>query len=401
MPDDAALYEVSHRLADMFPESYILETEDYDFDPVAYTADGRCHMHPLDSTHAQMQAVWKRPEKQTLLEPRNAFCEVLWRGKKFHCLSYTYGPSANERHHIVADRAEDAHAFFSAVCTWNSEIHDEILVFRGGLCKKDKALKAQIESSKLDHLILTDNLLDELVADFEGFFASREMYEEIGVAWKRGVLLLGPPGNGKTHFIKAIVNRLGKSTIYVRSLKPCKGTVQQAIEALFLKARSVAPCILILEDLDALVDDANRSYFLNELDGFAENNGILTLATTNHPEKLDPALLERPSRFDRKFTFAIPGEAERRRFLQLDDSRRKPAARLSAEDLEEIVLLTGDFSFAYLKELGLSALMAWARNPIPGDLCRVMKEQVTTLKKQMKAVRRVRKANEEEEEDED
>ena len=64
-----------------------------------------------------------------------------------------------------------------------------------------------------------------------------------------------------------------------------------AITAVFQKARRHAPCVLIFEDLDSLVTKHKRSFFLNEMDGFAGNDGILALATTNHPEKLDPAIL--------------------------------------------------------------------------------------------------------------
>ena len=68
----------------------------------------------------------------------------------------------------------------------------------------------------------------------------------------------------------------------------------------FNKARQLAPCILVLEDLDSLINDRNRSFFLNQLDGLTGNDGLLVLCTTNHAERLDPALSERPSRFDRK-----------------------------------------------------------------------------------------------------
>lgn len=72
------------------------------------------------------------------------------------------------------------------------------------------------------------------------------------------------------------------------------------MQMVFGKAREMAPCVLILEDLDALINDRNRSYFLNQLDGFEANDGIIVIGTTNHFERLDPAISTRPSRFDRK-----------------------------------------------------------------------------------------------------
>jgi len=68
----------------------------------------------------------------------------------------------------------------------------------------------------------------------------------------------------------------------------------------FSKARQLSPCVVILEDLDSLINDRNRSFFLNQLDGLEGNDGLLIIGTTNHFERLDPALSTRPSRFDRK-----------------------------------------------------------------------------------------------------
>ena len=72
------------------------------------------------------------------------------------------------------------------------------------------------------------------------------------------------------------------------------------MDEVFGKARILAPCVLILEDLDSLINDRNRSFFLNQLDGIQSNDGLLLIGTTNHFERLDPGLSERPSRFDMK-----------------------------------------------------------------------------------------------------
>lgn len=68
----------------------------------------------------------------------------------------------------------------------------------------------------------------------------------------------------------------------------------------FDKARQSSPCVIILEDLDSLINDKNRSFFLNQLDGIGGNDGLLVIGTTNHFNRLDPGLSTRPSRFDRK-----------------------------------------------------------------------------------------------------
>ena len=68
----------------------------------------------------------------------------------------------------------------------------------------------------------------------------------------------------------------------------------------FRKARQRSPCVIILEDLDSLINNQNRSFFLNQLDGLEGNDGLLIIGTTNHLDRLDPGLSSRPSRFDRK-----------------------------------------------------------------------------------------------------
>lgn len=398
LPDDAAVYELSHRLTDEFSDSFILETSDYDFDLGSYAEAGRCSMYPIDGTHSQLEATWLGTPPETVVKPRNGFFEIFWRGKRLRCLSITIGDCDTHRYYLIADDPELVRNFFAAVCDWSAEVNDEILVFRGGSWRKDKALREQIERATFDSLILPGALRDELIADFEGFFEAKDVYRQLGVAWKRGILLLGPPGNGKTHCIKALVNRLKRPCLYVRTFKSARATMYQSIEAVFAKARQIAPCILVLEDLDSLVDDETRSCLLNEMDGFAENEGILTVATTNHPKKLDPALLERPSRFDRKITFALPAREERGRFLTQANAKRLPAAQVSEADLDLLADITGGFSFAYLQELGLSGLMAWMRDPVPGTIGQVMAGQVDTLRRQMRTEKPPTRSRDEEDE---
>src|SRR5581483_5198304 len=106
-------------------------------------------------------------------------------------------------------------------------------------------------------------------------------------------------------------------------------TDEDNIHKVFDRARKSAPCLLVLEDLDSLLTTHNRSFFLNELDGFAANAGIVTLATTNHPERLDPSILDRPSRFDRKYPFEIPEQDERLAYITLCNETLKLSLRIS------------------------------------------------------------------------
>jgi SpoVK/Ycf46/Vps4 family AAA+-type ATPase len=92
---------------------------------------------------------------------------------------------------------------------------------------------------------------------------------------------------------------LGFAPLYVKSFQHWQGE-EVAMQEVFDKARQLAPCVIVLEDLDALITDRNRSFFLNQLDGLQGNDGLLVIGTTNHFDRLDPGLSTRPSRFDRK-----------------------------------------------------------------------------------------------------
>ncbi|HVT10844.1 MAG TPA: ATP-binding protein [Fimbriimonadaceae bacterium] len=385
MPKDLLTYELGLRLQQIYPHKYILETGDYDFDLDEFVAAGRCQARILDHAHAQFDTTWSSKELGAKIEPRNALLDILWESYRLRVLKVTYDGGCENRHYIVADCKETAQAFFARVCKFASEVVGEILVFRDGWWHKEKSLLAQIASASLDNLVLPGALRETLLHDFEGFFESREVYERQGVPWKRGILMLGPPGNGKTHAIKAMVNRLQRPCLYVRSFRAARRTIHGNMAQAFHRARETAPCLLVLEDIDTLVDKTNLSFFLNEMDGFAANQGVLTVATTNHPEKLDSAILERPSRFDRKIAFDLPALAERREFLARWSAKQERTLRLSEPELDVVAERTDGFSFAYLKELGLSGVMAWMRDCRPGGMCESLLGHVEALRAQMKS----------------
>ena len=176
---------------------------------------------------------------------------------------------------------------------------------------------------------------------------------------------------------------MNQPCLYVKSLKARYATDHETIHDVFERARQTTPCLLILEDLDSLINDRNRSFFLNELDGFAANTGVVVIATTNHPEKLDPAILDRPSRFDRKYTFALPAPEEREAYIAHWNTTLEPELRLSVAGLAEIVALTEGFSFAYLKEMFVSSMMRWIANLQPDQMDAAMRSQIVLLREQM------------------
>lgn len=284
---------------------------------------------------------------------------------------------------VLAESMERARDLFVTVCQWNAEIRGEVLVFDGGCWRKDARLFKDIKNSTFDNLILRGNLKQEIREDLEQFFTAYDTYKRYNIPWKRGILFVGPPGNGKTHAVKAIINALDKPCLYVKNFRAEHMTDEDNIRSVFDRARKAAPCILVLEDLDALLTPQNRSYFLNELDGFAANVGIVTLATTNHPERLDPSILDRPSRFDRKYPFDLPAQAEREAYITMWNGNLQESLRASDVTIVQLAEVTEGFSFAYLKELFLSSMMRWIAHPEQGSMERTLISQVDVLREQM------------------
>ncbi|OCK87812.1 P-loop containing nucleoside triphosphate hydrolase protein [Cenococcum geophilum 1.58] len=268
----------------------------------------------------------------------------------------------------------DTDALLLAAGKWTSQLHDEIYVFDDGYWAKNRELWTVVQGSSWDEVILDPDMKTQLIEDVQGFFDSQAMYKELAVPWKRGIIFHGVPGNGKTISIKALMSSLyarpdAIPSLYVKSFETCKGP-QYSIRSIFSQARQSAPCLLIFEDLDSLVTDETRSYFLNEVDGLESNDGILMIGSTNHLDRLDQAISKRPSRFDRKYHFKLPGEQERAAYAVF--WKKKLAKNHNIEfpmELCSIIgALTEGFSFAYLKELFVMALLTVARGgPVPEE----------------------------------
>jgi len=384
-PSNALLYHLSTRLQRAFPERYLLETDSWAFNLRGFQRDGQCVAQTKPESLPQWSWQWNDKRKSSYADVRMACFEVEWQEKTFDALAVTYGGRHGDqtRWYVLGPTQADTRALFEAVAEWTAEVRGEVLVFDGGCWRKDKDLFESIQGSSWDNLVLEGGLKEEIRTDLDTFFESKDLYTRYGIPWKRGVLFLGPPGNGKTHAIKAIVGSIGHPCLYVKSFDAEYRTAHDLIGEVFSRARATAPCVLVLEDLDALVNDENRSFFLNELDGFASNEGILAVATTNHPERLDPAILERPSRFDRKYTFGLPEPVERAEYLRLFSERLEPDLQLDAPGIEAVTRATEGYSFAYLKELYLSAMMRWIAHPGKQPIADLMTEQSELLRSQM------------------
>ena len=162
------------------------------------------------------------------------------------------------------------------------------------------------------------------------------LFEQIGVAPPRGILLYGPPGNGKTLLVKALASQSNLNFISVKGpelLSKYIGESEQGVRELFARARQAAPCIVFLDEVDALVPkrgldgrspvtDRVVSQLLTELDGVEVLKDVWVIAATNRPDMLDDALL-RPGRLDYRLEVPRPDRASREAILAVH-LRKKP-----------------------------------------------------------------------------
>jgi ATPase family associated with various cellular activities (AAA) len=360
-PNDYIAYHVGRELAEMHPGKAIVEGRTGYFDLEAFVRAEKCSVVEQKSVFHHVRTEWEGFGKDFNDQIENSWLNVLWAGQLLDVVLITWAEDCYRRRHhwIIADDRKAADQFFDAVCEWSCEVRGEILVYHDGYFQKSSRLFRSIKNATFDNLILPGSLKEEIQNDFRQFFEARELYDRYRIPWRRGAIFIGPPGNGKTHTVKALINRLEKPCLYVRSFKSEYGTEQENMAEVFKRARMTNPCLVVLEDLDAMIDNENRAFFLNELDGFESNTGVVVLATTNHPEKLDTAILDRPSRFDRKYYFQLPAAKERRLYVENWNAQLQVELRISNTATTNLVCETEGFSFAYLKELFVGSLAQW------------------------------------------
>ncbi|MEP6753962.1 MAG: ATP-binding protein [Chthonomonadales bacterium] len=402
-PANAITYQMQAQLEAQFPDKAIFLGESDVFDLDRFTYAGHCTYNVSESALSQFISSFQGIAEGIHTGMGNGWLNIEWQGHRFEFIQVKWQGTHCEitNYWIIADTFEIARDFFYQVNAWCSEVRGEVLVFNNGYWQKDETLFQAIQAANFDNLILPPKLKQEIRDDLTQFFQSRETYERYKIPWKRGVILIGPPGNGKTHTVKALLNSLQVPCLYVKSFKQHYRTDQSSITEVFRRARQTTPCILVLEDLDSLITDSNRSFFLNELDGFASNAGIVALATTNHPERIDSSILDRPSRFDRKYQFELPAPEERAAYLEMWNAQMEAELRVADEGIAEIITLTDGFSFAYLKELFVSSIMRWINRTRGEDMAMVMREQCGLLREQMSSAAAIGEQDVSEDEEED
>jgi ATPase family associated with various cellular activities (AAA) len=221
-----------------------------------------------------------------------------------------------------------------------------------------------IRASGWDDLVLSESLVNLVRKDFESFLHRERWFRNNGLPFRRGYLLHGPPGNGKTSLIRTMLATSGLPGHTIRLFQ--EHTDDAHLERMFRSAANTAPSVVVIEDIDRAFPSTSFSnlrcqvslqQLLNCLDGVDSQDGVIVVATANDPMVLDAAILRRPGRFDRVVAIPAPDLELRLRYF------RKFNPCLDEESVFRAAEQSDGFSFAQLKEVYiLAGQMAFERN---------------------------------------
>ena len=195
-------------------------------------------------------------------------------------------------------------------------------------------------------LVLPDTASQEVLDEIEKFAVLKEEFDKRGFVHKRGILMWGDPGSGKTATIQLLIDSMTKKGCF--SLFGGHPITTTACMQMIRRIEPDREMLVILEDFESMVREYGDSEYLAMLDGESQVGNVVFVATTNYPEKLDKRFIDRPSRFDTIKKIGMPTSEAREFYLKA----KEPT--LKGDELEKWVKLSKGFSIAHLKEMIIS-----------------------------------------------
>jgi hypothetical protein len=244
-----------------------------------------------------------------------------------------------------------------------------------------------VPTVKWDEIVLPVRLKEELLEDVDSFFTKGiEVYRRLNLKPFRKLLLAGVPGTGKTMLCSALAKwALDREyvVIYVSSADRMGSSFMKIQHALSVAANSNRPALLLLEELDAYLDEEEKALVLNVLDGSessVNDKGTLLIATTNYPEAIDERVLKRPGRLDR--VFIIPETRDR------DDAElmlRRYLGDMWRDEHRALVRHLVGYPGAFIREVAVYALTQVAHDDLPELPLEMLERSFQGLKDQIEA----------------
>ena len=251
-----------------------------------------------------------------------------------------------------------------------------------------REVQVQIPDVSWDDVGGLDELKDELREAVEWPIKHKEAYDYVNVETPKGVLLHGPPGTGKTLIAKALAKMTESNFISIKGpelLSKWVGESEKGVREIFRKARQAAPCIIFLDEVDALVPRRSSgnsdshvtenivSQILTEIDGLEELHNVLIIGATNRLDIVDEALL-RPGRFDRIIEVGNPDSKGRKHIFEIH-TKKKPLE--SNVDIKKLVEITDGFSGAEIASITNRAALVALKRYVSGKSQNIKEIKIT------------------------